>query len=266
MRLVANVAGRCNDGRRSVCFGILRDIAFAAAMLSTAGCATLFNGFSQRIEVTSEPPGAEVFVGGELAGTTPTEVVVSRRASEREFRVVDASGNSEYRWVRSRMSERAWLNIVSGLFVGYGAWFRSAEDRLEGNIGVGILGFMIPWAVDLALGGMHEFPHRLVFSPRSAVRREPGAQEPVRPAQSYRRSPSCSPTVPTCSVRGLGWTRLGGSEPRHRAVTPRSWRRWSGTGCPPSWRRCGPATGGSSPDPSITSGSVPSITGRPPGS
>ena len=82
-------------------------IAFAAAILSTAGCATLFNGFSQRIEVTSEPPGAEVFVGGELAGTTPTEVVVSRRASEREFRVVNASGNSEYRWVRSRMSDSA---------------------------------------------------------------------------------------------------------------------------------------------------------------
>ena len=201
MRLVANVAGRCNYGRRSVpgdvsCrswgraayFGmILRDIAFAAAMLSTAGCATLFNGFSQRIEVTSEPPGAEVFVGGELAGTTPTEVVVSRRAREREFRVVDESGNSEYRWVRSRMSERAWLNIFSGLFVGCGAWFRSAEDRLEGNIGVAIFGFMIPWAVDLALGGTHEFPHRLDFSPRSAVRREPGAQKPVGPVQSYRR-------------------------------------------------------------------------------
>ena len=165
---------------------ILRDIAFAAAVLSTAGCATLFNGFSQRIEVTSEPPGAEVFVGGELAGTTPTEVVVSRRDMEHEFRVVEESGNSEYKWVRSRMSEEAWLNIFSGLLVGYGAWFRSAEDKLEGNIGVGILGFMIPWAVDLALGGMHEFPDRLDFSPRSAVRREPGSQEPVRPVQSYR--------------------------------------------------------------------------------
>ena len=101
--------------------------------------------------------------------------------------LVDESGNSEYRWVRSRMSERAWLNIFSGLFVGYGAWFRSAEDRLEGNIGVGILGFMIPWAVDVALGGTHEFPHRLDFSPWSAVRREPGAQKQVGPVQSYRR-------------------------------------------------------------------------------
>ena len=106
---------------------------------------------------------------------------MSRRAREREFRVVDESGNSEHRWVRSRMSERAWLNIFSGLFVGYGAWFRSAEDRLEGNIGVGILGFMIPWAVDVALGGTHEFPHRLDFSPWSAVRREPGAQKQVGP-------------------------------------------------------------------------------------
>ena len=111
---------------------------------------------------------------------------MSRRADEREFRVVDEWGNSEYRWVRSRMSERAWLNIFPALFVGYGAWFRSAEDRLEGNIGVGILGFMIPWAVDFALGGMHEFPDRLDFSSRPAVKRQPGALEPVRPVQPYR--------------------------------------------------------------------------------
>ena len=60
-----------------------------AAVIAASGCATLFNGFSQRIEVTSEPPGAEVFVGGELAGTTPTEVV-SRRASERDGRLEQA--------------------------------------------------------------------------------------------------------------------------------------------------------------------------------
>lgn len=84
------------------------------------------------------------------------------------------------------MSEQAWLNVFSGLFVGYGAWFRSLEDRLEGNIGVGVLGFMIPWVVDLVLGGMHEFPDRLDFATRSAVRREPGAKEPVRPVQPYR--------------------------------------------------------------------------------
>ena len=255
MRFVANVAGRRNDGSRCVpgdvsCrswgraayFGILRDIAFAAAVLSTAGCATLFNGFSQRIDVKSEPPGAEVFVGGELAGTTPTEVVVSRRATEHEFRVVDGSGNSEYRWVRSRMSEEAWLNIFSGLFVGYGAWFRSAEDKLEGNIGVGILGFMIPWAVDLALGGMHEFPDRLDFSSRSAVRREPGAQKPVRPVQPYRRvlrgdvqPPRRLDVAPALDVVGLDPRVAVLSDPDLEAVDPPG-----AAGRPPVSRRlCG---------------------------
>lgn len=70
---------------------LLRTIALAGAAL-TAGCATLFNGTSQRIQVISEPPGVEVFVDDEPAGTTPTEVVVNRRRAEPQTRVVDRSG------------------------------------------------------------------------------------------------------------------------------------------------------------------------------
>ena len=44
---------------------LLRTIALAA-VLAMAGCATIFNGTSQRIQVISEPPGAEVFLDGEL--------------------------------------------------------------------------------------------------------------------------------------------------------------------------------------------------------
>lgn len=60
---------------------LLRTIALAAVLVM-AGCATIFNGTSQRIQVISEPPGAEVFLDGELAGTTPTEIVVSRRSRD----------------------------------------------------------------------------------------------------------------------------------------------------------------------------------------
>ena len=164
---------------------LLRTIALAA-VLAMAGCATLFNGTSQRIQVISEPPGAEVFLDGELAGTTPTEVVVNRRLAEHEFRVVEESGNAQYRWLRRDLDDRAWLNIFSGAFVGWGAYFRSAEDNLEGNLGIGIFAALIPIVVDLGLGGAHEFPDRIEFGPRSAVGREPGAQESVRPVQPGR--------------------------------------------------------------------------------
>ena len=66
----------------------LRAGALAAAVLATANCATLYvNGTTQRIEVTSTPPGAEVFLDGEPVGTTPAEVVVSRRNRDRVIHI-----------------------------------------------------------------------------------------------------------------------------------------------------------------------------------
>lgn len=56
----------------------VRHFALAAAVLVSANCATLqMNGPSQRIRVTSTPPGAEVSLDGRPAGGV--EVTVSRR-------------------------------------------------------------------------------------------------------------------------------------------------------------------------------------------
>ena len=151
---------------------LLRTIALAA-VLAMAGCATLFNGTSQRIKVISEPPGADVFLDGELAGTTPTEIVVSRRRREPELRVVDESGNAEYRWLRRSLSGRTWLNVSAGAFFGYSAY--GYFDQEEGNPGAGIFVSFVPMIIDMALGGAYKFPSRLDFNPRSAVRREPRA-------------------------------------------------------------------------------------------
>lgn len=65
----------------------LRRSAPAAALIAAAaGCATMANGTTQRIPVTSEPAGAQVFVDGRAAGTTPVQVTVSRRSGH-EIRV-----------------------------------------------------------------------------------------------------------------------------------------------------------------------------------
>ena len=67
----------------------LRTSAPAVALIAAAGCATMANGTTQRIPVTSEPAGAQVFVDGRAVGTAPTRVTVSRR-SGREIRVEKA--------------------------------------------------------------------------------------------------------------------------------------------------------------------------------
>ena len=72
----------------------LHIIVLAGALLSMVGCATIANGTSQRIDVFPEPPGAEVFVAGELVGNTPTEIVMNRRSASHHVRVVDHRGNS----------------------------------------------------------------------------------------------------------------------------------------------------------------------------
>ena len=53
-----------------------------AAVLASAGCATMANGTTQRIRVTSDPPGASVFLDGRPVGTTPTQITASRRNRE----------------------------------------------------------------------------------------------------------------------------------------------------------------------------------------
>ena len=57
-----------------------RSVGVVVLALTTASCTTLFNRTSQRVEVVSEPPGATVYVDGAEVGTTPTEVVLSRRS------------------------------------------------------------------------------------------------------------------------------------------------------------------------------------------
>ena len=61
--------------------------------------------------------------------------------------------------------------------------------------------------------------------------------------------------------RVSGCTRSGGWARRRRSPMSRRWLRWPGTGYRPNR-----STGASSPGPSITSGSVPTITARPPAS
>lgn len=59
-----------------------RRVLLATAALAGSGCATLVQGRAQGIAVTSEPSGAEVFVGSDLVGVTPASFILARKRSE----------------------------------------------------------------------------------------------------------------------------------------------------------------------------------------
>jgi len=53
-------------------------VAAVALAAGASGCATLLSGTSQSLQVSSEPPGARVFVNGSLAGNTPTMITMKK--------------------------------------------------------------------------------------------------------------------------------------------------------------------------------------------
>src|SRR5262245_57659387 len=63
--------------------GRLRSVALLVVVTSAlaggaSGCATIFSGTSQSLQVSSEPSGARVFVNGSLAGNTPTMITMKK--------------------------------------------------------------------------------------------------------------------------------------------------------------------------------------------
>lgn len=78
------------------------------------GCATLASPTSvQRVPVTSDPSGAELFVDGDLVGVTPVTVELSRRDSEVSLRMEkDGFVPEEFR-VERVLSRWLLLDVVT---------------------------------------------------------------------------------------------------------------------------------------------------------
>ena len=53
-------------------------IGLCSAVLVGSGCATIVNGRTQAVTVTSEPPGAHLFIKSQLVGVTPARLKLKR--------------------------------------------------------------------------------------------------------------------------------------------------------------------------------------------
>lgn len=91
---------------------VFRLIALAVISCYMAGC-SLFGPRSQSIGVSSDPPGAQVFVGEKLMGTTPLHFEVARG----DFHIVEVRKpgyQTQSRALSRKMSNLGMLDIVGG--------------------------------------------------------------------------------------------------------------------------------------------------------
>jgi hypothetical protein len=157
--------------------------------LAAGGCATVFNGTRQKIEVVSEPPGATASALGQQV-TTPGILVLPRKAQALEIKVEKEGYEARTIALRRVTSGLVYLDfiaipagIVGGAAAGAGlsndhGWFAGWTEAAYGAAagGVGLSG--AAFAIDYTNG--------------SAYRLEPGKVvvrlEALAPAQAAAAS------------------------------------------------------------------------------
>ncbi len=170
----------------------------AAALAASTGCATLMNPSTQPVTIVSDPPAAEVLVGAEDAGRTPTDVRLDRGDGEAALRLrkdgfaprVVRPRRSPSPWLIGNIAVPALLTAIGGgnkeTFLGLAGWGFVIDLFLTGD------GFeypdtvrtrLTPWP-DRSARGRSELDTR--FAPDLRLR-GPGAAPSEPPASSDHR-------------------------------------------------------------------------------
>ena len=139
--------------------------ALAVAVVLT-GCATFMNGPTQRVAVASDPPGAQVFVGDEPVGVTPTFVELERNEGDLALRFEKDCYRDTLLDVPRRTSAWAGANLVP---IG----FPFNETTWGGWIGMNLFLTAIKALVDRGTGSAFAFPNLV----RATLERLPAAPD-----------------------------------------------------------------------------------------
>jgi hypothetical protein len=136
-----------------------RAVVLAVALLP-AGCATIFHGRTQRIEIVTDPPGATAVAGGQRV-STPGFLLLRRDQTDFEIRIEkDGYAPKTVRLTR-RVSGLVWANLGwAGLGLAVGATQQPLFSRTSdspgnawvvGGAGAAAFGF----GVDFVTGGAY---------------------------------------------------------------------------------------------------------------
>jgi hypothetical protein len=106
------------------------------SLLGLTGCATLFKGTSENVNMQSSPVQAEVFINGQLRGKTPLQLklesknnyAIEFRAEGYQPRVYNISSKVGAGWIV--------LDVLGGLVpviidAATGAWYKLDQDNIN---------------------------------------------------------------------------------------------------------------------------------------
>lgn len=93
--------------------------AIALALPLLGGCASIVNGTTQAVSVSSDPPGARVEVDGDPQGSTPLSMELKRKHNHLITISMDGY-QTEQVAVNKVMSGAVAGNILAGGFIGWG--------------------------------------------------------------------------------------------------------------------------------------------------
>jgi hypothetical protein len=141
------------------------------ALASLSGCATLFSGGPDQISISTNPPGARIFVDNNEVGATPTTVTLDRKNSFGAIRV-EAPGYQPAAIQRmKKMNNIAFLNLFN----------------------------LLGWAVDLVTGNYQEFdrtPVNLTLVPLGYQGAPPAGWQQPPPYPNQPPAPQAPPGYP----------------------------------------------------------------------
>lgn len=124
------------------------------------GCASLVNGRTQEVNISSNPIGATVYVDGRNSGITPTKVILSRKEDHMITLKKQGYRDQNISVIRS-ISGAVAGNLIAGGFVGWGVdAISGAQYKL---IPENVIAELVPSAVE-PLGSSQE-----VASQKSAL-------------------------------------------------------------------------------------------------
>ena len=85
----------------------------------TTGCATILKGTNQEIPISSDPSGADIFVDGNLVGTTPADVQIKRKR-DHLVEIKKTGYQPKSVPVVKNVGGAVWGNILAGGLIGWG--------------------------------------------------------------------------------------------------------------------------------------------------
>ena len=133
-------------------FSALFALTLISCLLFQTGCATVFRGRVQTILVTSDPPGAKVFVNGKQMSTTPVDIRVNKKNSHIVRLEKEGYAPYEIRMKRG-LSGWLWANVPFITLIALAGAEAADEASGEGGpLGVAIFPTILLLGVDFLTG------------------------------------------------------------------------------------------------------------------